>query len=231
MRRVARTRRVVQEERLLRRDHLRVLDELKRLISQIHGQVIPLRRRARRIDRMAVVHQIGIPLIRLRAEEPVEALKATASRPIAPRGGEVHLGVRAQMPLADHVRVPAALPEDLLDLPVLRRDHPARVREPDRRLGDTRHAVARVIAPRQQARARRRAQRRRVHLRIAHSVRDDPLDVWRRNRAAVAAQRRVAHVVEHDVQNIRRPIGRLRRLKRRPIRNRIANVDVDNALE
>src|SRR3954470_9169463 len=100
---------------------------------------------------MAVVDQLRIPLVGLRPEESVEALEAPARRPVAARGGEVHLGLRAQMPLADHVRVPAALAEDLLDLAVLRRDHSARVRETARRLGDAGHAVARVVATRQQA--------------------------------------------------------------------------------
>jgi len=117
---------------------------------------------------MAVVDEVRIPLVRLRTEEPVEALKAAAGRPVPPRRREVHLRLRAQMPLPDHVRVPARLPEDLLDLPVLRWDHSARAWEPDRRLGDARHAVARVVAPREQARARRRAQRSRVHLGVAH---------------------------------------------------------------
>src|ERR1700761_3527939 len=101
---------------------------------------------------MAVVDEIGIPLVRLRPEEPVEAFKAAARRPVPPRRCEVHLRLRAQMPLADHVRIPARLPEDLLDLPVLRRDYSARAREADRRLSDAGHAVARVVAPRQQAR-------------------------------------------------------------------------------
>src|SRR4051812_30626619 len=56
MRGVARARRVIQEERLLRGQRLGVLDELERLVGEIHRQVIALLRRARRLNRMAVVH-------------------------------------------------------------------------------------------------------------------------------------------------------------------------------
>jgi len=44
MRRVGRAGRVVEEERLVRRDRLGVLDELQRLIGQVLGQVIALGR-------------------------------------------------------------------------------------------------------------------------------------------------------------------------------------------
>jgi hypothetical protein len=42
MGRVARAGRVVQEERLLGRDRLRVLDELDRLVGQVVGEVVAL---------------------------------------------------------------------------------------------------------------------------------------------------------------------------------------------
>ena len=156
---------------------------------------------------MAVVDQLRIPLVGLGAEEAVEALEAAARRPVAPRGGEVHLGLGAQVPLADHVRVPALLAEDLLDLPVLGRDHAARVREAARRLGDAGHAVARVIAAGQQARPGRRAQRRRVPLRVAHARVGDPVDVRRLDRPAVARHRREPDVIEHGVHHVRRALG------------------------
>ena len=171
VRRMTRPGRVVQAERLVRRHRLGVLDELKRPIGQVHRQVIALLRLIRLIDRMIVIDQVRMPLVGLRAEEPVEALEPAPRRPVAPRRGQVHLVGRAQMPLARHVRVPAKLAEDLRQHPVLRWDRPARVRKADRRFGDAGHAVARVVATRQQARAGRRAQRGRVPLRIAHPAR------------------------------------------------------------
>jgi len=70
MRRVARAGRVVQEERLVRRDRLSVLDELDRLVGNVIGEVVALLGRAWLIDGVVVVDQFRVPLIGLRAEEP-----------------------------------------------------------------------------------------------------------------------------------------------------------------
>ncbi len=186
VRRVGRAGRVVQEERLVRRDRLGVLDELERLVGEVVGEVVALLRRLRRVDRVVVVDEVRVPLVGLGAQEPVPALEPAAARPVAPRRGEVHLDGRAQVPLADHVGVPAELAEDLGQHAVLRRDRAARVREPDRGLGDAGHRVAGVVAPGQQARAGRRAERRGVPLRVAHAVGRDAVDVRRLDRPAVA---------------------------------------------
>ncbi len=50
--------RVVEEERLLGRDRLRVLDELDRLVGQVDGEVVALLRRGRLIDEVVVVEQV-----------------------------------------------------------------------------------------------------------------------------------------------------------------------------
>ena len=177
VRRVRRTRRVVEEERLVRGDHLGVLDELQRLVGDVLGEVVALLGGLRLVHRVVVVDQVRVPLVRLGAEEPVEPLEPPADRPVPPGRGDVDLRLRAQVPLADHVGVPAPFGQDLGEHPVLRRDRPARVREPDRGLGDARHRVAGVVPPGQQARPGRRAQRGRVPLRVAHALVDDPVDV------------------------------------------------------
>ena len=228
---MAGARRVVQEERLLRGDRLGVADELDRLVRQILREVVALLRGLGLIDRVVVVDQVRIPLVRLRPEEPVPALEAPTGRPVPARRREVHLVVGAQVPLADHVRVPAELTEDLRDRAVLRRDRSAGVRKPDRRLGDARHAVAGVVATGQQTRTGRRAQRRGVPLLVAHTIGGDRIDVRRVDRTAVAAHRREPHVVEHDVHHARSTGRCLRRLERRPVRRRVPDVDVDRALE
>ena len=51
VRRVAGARRVVEEERLLRRDRLRVADELERLVGDVLGEVVALLGRLRLVDR------------------------------------------------------------------------------------------------------------------------------------------------------------------------------------
>ena len=180
---------------------------------------------------MVVVDQIGIPLVGLGAKESVPALEAAAGRPVAARRGQIHLVGGAEVPLADHVGVPAQLAEDLGEHAVLRWNRATGVGETDRGFGDAGHAVARVVASGQQARTRGRTERRRVPLRVAHAVGGDAVDVGRRDGAAVAGHRREADVVEHDIDDVGRPVRRLRRLEGRPVGRRIADVHVDDARE
>jgi hypothetical protein len=66
----------VQVERLVGVDLLAVGDELDRPVDQIRAEVITLLGRRGRVDLVVVIHQVGIPLARVAAEESVEALKA-----------------------------------------------------------------------------------------------------------------------------------------------------------
>ena len=70
----------------------------------------------------------------------------------------------------------------------------------------------------QQARAGRRAQRRGMPLRVAHASRRDPVDVGCLDRPPVAAHRREADIIQHDVDDIGQALGRLGRLERCPVR-------------
>jgi hypothetical protein len=72
VRRVARAGRVMREERLVRRDRLGVLDELDRPVGQILTEVVSLLGLEGLLDRVVVVNEVGVPLIGLGAEEPVE---------------------------------------------------------------------------------------------------------------------------------------------------------------
>ena len=66
-------------------------------------------------------------------------------------------------------------------------------------------------------------------LRVADAVRCDPVEVRRLDRTAVAAERGEADIVEDDLDDVGRAVRRLRRLKRRPVRLRVPDVDVDRA--
>jgi hypothetical protein len=100
VRRVGRARCVIEEERLVRRDRLRVPDELQRLVGEVLGQVVALLGRPRLVHGVVVVGQVRVPLVGLGAEEPVEPLEPAAGRPVPPGRGEVHLVGGAQVPLA-----------------------------------------------------------------------------------------------------------------------------------
>ena len=197
---VAGARRVIEEERFLWCDRFRVPDELDCFVGQILGEVVALFRSTRLVDRVVVVDEIRIPLARFGPEEPVPALEAAAGWPIAPRRGEIHLVVGAEMPLAHHVGVPALVAENLGDRAVLGRNRAACVREADCRLGDARHAVTGVISPGQQTGAGRRAECGRMPLRETDTVLRETVDVRRFHWPPVTAERREANVVENDVQ-------------------------------
>ena len=103
----------VQEERLVRVDDLRIADEPDRMVGQVPGQVIAILRRARRVHRMVVVDQVGVPRTRFTAEIAVEALEATTQRPAALERGHAGLFPRGQMPLADAVGAVPVLGQNL----------------------------------------------------------------------------------------------------------------------
>ena len=143
---VAGSRRVVQEEWLLRRDRLCVFDELECLVGDVHGEVVTLVRGFRLIRQVVVVEEVGIPLVGLGSQEPIGPLEAPAARPVSASRGKVHFHLRAQVPFAHHVSVPSCLRQDLGDGAVLGGDDTTGVREADRGLSDARHGVAGVVS-------------------------------------------------------------------------------------
>src|SRR3954469_13150873 len=178
---------------------------------------------------MVVVDQIRGPLAGVAAEEPVEALEPTAQWPtvIRPRR---RLELRGQkVPLADHVGVVRVLLEHLREEPVLERDLAVVARVARGDLVDRRGRVGVVVASGQHARARRRAQRRRVHPRIAQTLRGQRIDVRRRDRAPVASELPESRVIEHDGEHIRRTLLRPQNL--RPRRSRLLRRACDHPRE
>ena len=81
-------------------------------------------------------------------------------------------------------------------------------------LHDARHAVAVVVAAGEQARAGRRAQRGGVEVRVAVALAGEAVEARRGDVGAVAAELRVAHVVEQHDHDVGRALRRRRH--RRP---------------
>ncbi len=104
MRRVHRARREPGEERLARRRLLLVLQHPDRLIGEVLGEVIAVGRFPRRLDRVVVDLQLRRPLVRVAAEEAVEAFETEAEWPAIERARRTPLRARRQVPLADGVR-------------------------------------------------------------------------------------------------------------------------------
>ena len=84
--------------------------------------MVALLGRRRRLGRVVVVDQVGIPAARLAAEEAVEPLEAATERPALLPRGHAGLLTRGEVPLADAVGVVAVLEQHLGDEPVLERD-------------------------------------------------------------------------------------------------------------
>ena len=227
MRSVPCPRPVIQEERLLGRVDMCVHHELDRVVGQILAEVVAVLRRTRLRDRSVVLGQVGIPLIRLAAEEAVVPLEPPAQRPAMERTSRRVVLRRGQVPLTDAERVVAVLQQHLRQHPVLEWHAAVIARVAGRELHDARHAVRVVVATGQDARPCRGTQRRRVHVRVAQPLRGHTIDIRRLDEPAEARQLTVPHVVEHEKENIRRAIWRPRR--RRPSWTRLLNGPADCA--
>ena len=114
--------REVEEERLVGRDLFEVGDELDRLVGEIHGEVVALLRRLRRLDLMVVEDQVGIVLVRVAAEKAVVAVEAAPERPAVVRARGADLLGGRQVPFADAEGGVAVRQQHLGQEPVLERD-------------------------------------------------------------------------------------------------------------
>ena len=229
MRRVCRAEAEVQVEGLIGVDLLRVGDERDRLVDQVLAQVVALLGCARRLDLVVVVDEVGIPLARVAAEEAVEALEAAAERPARVRPRRRLLVGRGEVPLADHECVVALLDQHLREEPVLERHHAVVARIAGGELGDAGHPVAVMVAAGDDTGAARRAERRRVHVRVAQPASGETVEVRCLDRAPVAAELAEAGVVQNDEEHIRGAL--LGPHLRRPRRGRLVGRPPDHARE
>ena len=221
MGRVVRARREIEKERLVGRDLLQVGDEVDRLVGKIGGEVVALFRRLWRLDLMIVVDEIGIILMGVAAEKPVIALEAAPQRPAVIRTGRADLLGWRQVPFADGIGRITLLQQRLRQKPVLEGYRAIAAGIAGRSLGDARHRVRVMVAPGQDARARWRTERRRVHVVEQETVLGELVDVRRRDRRAEAAELAEAGVIDDDEENVRRALFGAKR--RRPGRLGFAN--------
>ena len=182
-----------------------------------------------RKDLGVIAEQPRRPLVGLAAHEPVEVIEAHSARPLIEGAGETLLGARRVVVLAEPRRGIAVLPQDLADGGVVPPDDGVVARESGGLLGDHAEADRVMIAPGDQRRARRRAQRRGVELRVAQPRLRDPVQRRRRDDTAEGARDAVALVVGHDQQHVGRALGRHHR--RWPIRLGVFDAEADLAAE
>ncbi len=226
VRRVAGTGAEVEEERLRAVDVAEVTEVLDGAVGEVLTEVVALLHRLRRLDGVVVAVQRRHVLVGLAAVEPVPPVEPAPEGPTAAVRGHVRLVVGREVPLPHRQRGVALRPQDLREEPVLERDLARVARVAHREVGDPAHPVAVVVHARQQARARRRAERGGVEVRQAHARRRERVDVRRVDLGAVAAELREADVVQHDQQHVGRTVGRLHALG--PSRGRVAPVPADD---
>ena len=228
MRRVRAARHVVDEERLVGRDLLELLHVLDRLVGHGRGEV-PARLALEGIDRRRVAVQVRLPLARVAADEAVEVLEAHPVRPLIERPGLGRLIEGRVVVLAEPRGRVAVVLEDRADGAVLLPDDRVVAREPGRDFAHHAEAGDVMVASGDQRRARRRAERRRVEIRVAQPALRDAIQRRRRDDAAERARRAEAGVVRHDEQHVGRALRR--HDARRPPRLRLRGLLLDHPAE
>jgi hypothetical protein len=210
---------VVEEERLVRRRHVRVLDHLDGVVGQVGVEVVAVLGRRRRRDGRVVLHQVGEPLARVATHEAVVALEAPAERPGTVRARARRLGGRGEVPLADGEGVVAGVAQDGRQEGLVGAGHAVVAGESHRQLDQRTDPHAVVVAPTQQARPGRRAQRRGVEVRVAQPPGGEPAQRGHLAAATEGGRLREADVVEHQQHDVGRALPRLGH--RRPGRLRL----------
>ena len=206
VRRMHRTRGEVEEERLLRRDLLRIGDEGDRPVGQVFGQVVAFLRRLRWLDTMVVIGEVGIVLVGVTAEKTVVTVEAAAEWPAIVRARCGDLLSRRQVPLTGGIGAVTMLVQYLRQKPVLEGNVAVVAGKPSGYFGDPGHRVRVMIPPGQHACPRRRAKRRCVHVVIDEAVRRERVEVRRVDRAAVATELAKPCVVQDEEQHVGRAL-------------------------
>ena len=207
MRRVRRARREVDEERLLRGERLLVSDPGDRLVGHVRHEVVL--RVVGQLDGRRAVEQVGRPLVRLAADEPVELVEALVRRPAVERARDPRLPGGRLVPLAEGRRAVAVEAQHLGDRGGRVRDLAGRARQGRRHLRDEAHVHGVVVAAGLEGGPRRRAERGRVEVVVAQAGLGEPVERGRRDRAAERARRPEAEVVDQHDDHVRRPGGGL----------------------
>ena len=217
---------VVEQERLVGRVDVRVEDEADGVVDRVLVEVVALLGRLLGLDRVVVVDELGIPAAALAAEPAVEALEAASERPaVEGPGRRAVLGGR-DVPLAADEGVVALGLEDLRDHPVLERHARISAGIAGGDLGDGRDVVRVVVAAREDAGARGRAEGRRVHVRVTQAAFGEAVEGRRLDEPAEGAGLPVADVVEHEEDHVRGALGSARHLRPRGARLRDRAADL-----
>jgi hypothetical protein len=216
---------------LLRLRLLGVADHAQRLVGEVLGEVVAVLGPVRLLDVAVVLGEVRVPLVGLAADEPVEAVVAQPEGPVLLRRAHRPRVDRRVVVLADPERAPAGVAQHGRHGGVLTRDVGVVAGEPGRGLGDRGEPVLMVVAPGQEHRTRRRAQRGRVPLRVGEPVVGQSLQCRHLDASTERRPRGESRVVEQDDEHVRRTLGRPVGQERRPVGCGVPDVEVDDSLE
>ena len=99
----------IHEPGFFRSHHLRITDEFNRLVGKVFGEMVPLLRGVWLIDGMVVIHQIGIPLVGLCPDKPIETFKTPSERPAPFPCRDIAFFTGSKVPLSNGVGIPPQL--------------------------------------------------------------------------------------------------------------------------
>ena len=189
MRRVRAAGNVIDEERFVGRDLLELLHIRDGVIGHGRGQ-IPTGLPLKRIDGRRVAEQVRLPLAGVAADEPVEIIETHADRPLIERPGLARLIKGRVVILAEPRGRVTVLLENLADRAAILLDDRVVPRESRRRFAHDAIAGHVMVAAGDQCRARRRAERRGMKLRVpqSRSSRCDPTPASGRRRRTCSAR-------------------------------------------
>ena len=154
-------------------------------------------------DHLLVLGDQRVVLPGLTAEEAPEVVEPQAGRPAVERPREPLLVVRGQMPLPEPSRQVAVFLEDARKGRAIAWDRRVVPREGPGELAHHAEADPVVVAPRQQRRPGRRAERRHMEAVVAQPVLREPRVVRGLDRAAEGARIAEARVVDQDEEDVR----------------------------
>ncbi len=200
----------VEEEGLLGVTVAVVVHEGDRVVDDVGGEVVV--GGVRDVDPVVVLDQVGLPLVGQAVRGAVVAVEPALQRPLVEGPGAGELVHRGEVPLADPEGRVALRLRHLGDRRRRLVQHPGVAGVAHREVGQHAHAGRVVVAPGEQAGARRRAQRRHVEVGVAQSLGREAVGGRGRDVGPEAAEVGPAEVVVEDVDDVRGalpgPLGR-----------------------
>ena len=224
VRRVGGTRRVVDEERLVGHERLLLPHPADGLVGHVLGEVVPLLRGRRRLDRRGPLVEAWVVLVGLATDEAVEVLEPASRWPAVERSHLARLPDRHLVALAELSRAVAVEQQRLGQRRSIVGPHRAVPRSRGRQLGDRAHPDRVMVAAGQQRLPGRRAESRGVEPGELQAGCGKPVSVRSGARPPERARRPEADVIQQDDQHVGCTLWRTQRLDRRKRRVRVLRV-------